>query len=645
MTRLRKWFFRKGLSPRPAAAPAADASVAAARTPPRPSFQVESLESRQLLAADMTVLGNDLVIGDGDTTPGLDDFTDWGWVNVSSGTLQRTYTIRNDGDEALNLSGPEPVTLTGSADFTVLTQPSDLELAPAEETTFTISFDPSSDGIKTANIVIASDDPDENPYNFRIRSEGLAMTSVGSNLFAFIRRRGVGRTVVNFDDLTVNYTGYLTTGLKFDSSLNPGGEPFEFTIGSGQVIQGWEQGILGMRVGETRLLQIPPELAYGATGQGNIPPNATLLFEVSLLEFRYPKIVVRDINEVAISNNDKTPSDADSTDFGTITFGQTETRTFTIANEGEAPLNLTSDPKILVQGAHPDDFEVSGPTVVDNRFVFTVTFNPVTGGTRNATIVIPNDDPERSNFNFAIRGRLDAPGISVRGRNTLIANGDFEPIVGDNTDFGQRRLDTPARVRSFVIRNTGTQPLDLTGDPLVSISGPDAADFTVVTPPPRSVILPGEQVGFRIKFDPTTAGVKDAVVTIQSNDLSQGDYEFAITGLAFVRPTVRVEVINPDATELPNVPASIRISRDGDLLTGLAVKIARGGRARQVRDYIPIGNTIFLLPGEASRTVEINPISNGRRQVDRNLIIGLLRSRDYFVDDANRVVQVAIRDF
>jgi FKBP-type peptidyl-prolyl cis-trans isomerase FkpA len=85
------------------------------------------------------------------------------------------------------------------------------------------------------------------------------------------------------DGVTVHYTGWLTSGAKFDSSVDRG-EPFTFVLGTGQVIEGWDIGVASMKVGDKVKLTIPPDLAYGAAGYpGAIPPNATLIFEVELL--------------------------------------------------------------------------------------------------------------------------------------------------------------------------------------------------------------------------------------------------------------------------------------------------------------------------------------------------------------------------
>jgi FKBP-type peptidyl-prolyl cis-trans isomerase FkpA len=97
---------------------------------------------------------------------------------------------------------------------------------------------------------------------------------------------GTGAMAVAGQRAKVHYTGWLKNGRKFDSSLDRN-DPFEFTLGAGMVIKGWDEGVPGMKVGGKRKLMIPPELGYGARGAGGvIPPNAELIFEVELLGLR-----------------------------------------------------------------------------------------------------------------------------------------------------------------------------------------------------------------------------------------------------------------------------------------------------------------------------------------------------------------------
>jgi FKBP-type peptidyl-prolyl cis-trans isomerase FkpA len=94
---------------------------------------------------------------------------------------------------------------------------------------------------------------------------------------------GEGETAAAGQQVSVHYTGWLTDGNKFDSSVDRN-QPFQFALGRGMVIRGWDEGVAGMKVGGKRKLTIPPHLGYGAQGAGGvIPPNATLVFEVELL--------------------------------------------------------------------------------------------------------------------------------------------------------------------------------------------------------------------------------------------------------------------------------------------------------------------------------------------------------------------------
>jgi peptidylprolyl isomerase len=118
----------------------------------------------------------------------------------------------------------------------------------------------------------------------------MAMTTTSSGLSYEDTRAGTGETPKTGQTCVMHYTGWLweneQKGAKFDSSLDRG-RPFTFPIGAGRVIRGWDEGVATMKVGGQRTLLIPPDLGYGARGAGGtIPPNATLLFEVELLELR-----------------------------------------------------------------------------------------------------------------------------------------------------------------------------------------------------------------------------------------------------------------------------------------------------------------------------------------------------------------------
>lgn len=109
------------------------------------------------------------------------------------------------------------------------------------------------------------------------------LVSTPSGLKYEDQKVGEGASPSKGQKVSVHYTGWLTDGTKFDSSVDRG-TPFQFGLGVGQVIKGWDEGVATMKIGGKRRLVIPPELGYGARGAGGIiPPNATLVFDVELL--------------------------------------------------------------------------------------------------------------------------------------------------------------------------------------------------------------------------------------------------------------------------------------------------------------------------------------------------------------------------
>ena len=172
-------------------------------------------------------------------------------------------------------SDAAPAALTSPAQAAVVRQAvaAPLELDPdiSNPLLFTMAPDSSPDPAQLANAAALGGDlsaPKE-----RTTPSGLRITDL---------ELGSGAEAIAGQTVTVNYRGSLTNGKEFDSSYGRG--PFSFRLGGGQVIQGWDQGVAGMKVGGKRKLVIPPDLGYGSRGAGGvIPPDATLIFEVELL--------------------------------------------------------------------------------------------------------------------------------------------------------------------------------------------------------------------------------------------------------------------------------------------------------------------------------------------------------------------------
>jgi peptidylprolyl isomerase len=140
------------------------------------------------------------------------------------------------------------------------------------------------DEAEPAEAVVPAPAPLATSYAPELNVNLDGMEETESGLRYEVLKEGTGAIVQPGQTAVVHYTGWLPDGTKFDSSRDRG-EPFGFPVGAGQVIQGWDEGVAGMAIGEERKLVIPPALGYGPAGAGDvIPPNSTLVFDVELLE-------------------------------------------------------------------------------------------------------------------------------------------------------------------------------------------------------------------------------------------------------------------------------------------------------------------------------------------------------------------------
>ncbi|WP_375559722.1 BspA family leucine-rich repeat surface protein [Bernardetia sp. OM2101] len=232
-------------------------------------------------------------------------------------------------------------------------------------------------------------------------------------------------------------------------------------------------------------------------------------------------------NATSIVSGDVTPSIADNTDFGNVTTSRTITYTIqnTVTNSS---LTISS---INVTGTNATDFAVSNftnnTTIAGNTTTtFDVTFTPSGTGTRTATITINNNDCDERDYYFSVQGtNISPPEINLQGNGNDILNGATFVSTGNSTDFGTGCSIVTHR---FTIQNTGTGTLNLTGTPLVAISG--SSDFDVSTQPTANSILANGSLIFDITYTPTNTGTQTATISIANNDSNENPYTFIVSG-------------------------------------------------------------------------------------------------------------------
>lgn len=589
------------------------------------------------LSPEIEISGDGNVIADGDTTASTEDFTDLGGADIANGVNTATFQIENTGTATLNITGSSPyITFSGddAADFSVHTPPA-TTIAASATTTFVIAFNPSSEGEKNATLSIANSDVDENPYTFAIKGTGTSFPEMG--------------VVGNLQDISNGDTSPSSSDFTDFGSRDVNGESrtYTFTIentGSGSLdLTGSPKvQIYGANAGDFIITQQPNSPVAALTGTTTFSVkfdptttgirNATISIPNSDTNENPYNFSIKGLgtstldeemevlgNGLVIESGDITPQSADFTDMGIAEIsGVPGTSAFTIRNIGYAVLHLTGPPPyVSIGGLNADEFVVtstpSNSIAIDSAFTtFEIGFNPAALGVREAIISIQNDDADENPYTFKVQGTgIYNPNsqseINVTGNLQNIANGDMVPSFTDSTDFGSVEVVGGfSESNEFVVHNLGSEDLVLGDTPAITIAGDHPGDFSVTSAPP-SLVAPNSTVSFIVKFDPSSTGVRSAIISIGNSDQDENPYTFKVQGEGTIAPEISVEGNGVVIASGDQTPGTADSTDFGDIDVSLGIKritytIENTGSANLTLDPI-------VVSGDADFSVTSAPTS------------------------------------
>jgi len=431
---------------------------------------------------ELDMRGNGKLIVAGDTTPSALDGTDFGSAAINGSGLEQTFTITNSGSAPLQLTGNPIVTVTGQHQRDfAVTSQPASLIAPGAGTTFTVQFKPLNQGLRAATISVGNNDTLENPYQFAVQGAGFI-----AGLESIWPATLAGKDI-NFDG-----TAY-DLGTIFQSSV-PGSvvklRVYSVTGDTGDHTASIWDNAAGM------VIAGPYTWNYGGANGWitmDIPPvslDANTLYTVSISTGTGPH-----------------------RDYPNIAGGA--------ATAGSNGQHLSYPTNAGVFSASPPPPETL-PTSSYNggNYLRDVVFVP-------AGVVV----------NF--------PGMSVLGNGAAITNGSTSASSANGTDFGQAMVGGGGTKITFTITNSSSGTLDLTATPEVAITGPQAADFSVVAQPAVSVPAGGAST-FTIQFAPLGAGARSATVSIENDTDASNPYVFSLVGTGLAAAPLRITQVTPD---------------------------------------------------------------------------------------------------
>ena len=458
-------------------------------------------------------------------------------------TAVNTFTLRNSGTDVLRdilitKDGPNAV------EFIVGTVP--VTLAAGASTTFTVTFKPTAIGMRSAQLHIASNDLNENPFVIQLSGEGTG-PGIEVELLPDNTPLADAASTVDHGNVVVNTTRTQTFTVRNSGTGN----------------------LSGLAISKTGLQAT--DFTVGAPGATTLVPGATTTFTVT---FKPAAIGVRNaaINiasnvvgtknpyTISLVGNGISPEigvehplgtnlvDGSTTavSYGPALVGTQVLKTFTIRNTGTADLvGLT----ITKDGTHSADFSISespvAPVPPGGSTTFIVAFQPSATGARTAAIHIASNDLNENPFDIKLTGTGVAPNISVEQPAATVLSDGVSKV-----NYASSLVGT-ALARVFTIKNPGTYPLT---NLAILIDGTHSADFTLTVAPATSVPAGGSTT-FTITFKPSALGVRDAAIHIASNVTgSKNPFDIALTGTG-IQPDILVE--QPAATILTDGTSTV----------------------------------------------------------------------------------------
>lgn len=279
-----------------------------------------------------------------------------------------------------------------------------------------------------------------------------------------------------------------------------------------------------------------------------------------------PEIAVKG-NNVAVADGSMIPATTNNTHFGNVYTGATATKTFVVKNTGAGNLAVSG---VTFSGTDAAEFTLVGaPTfpvsiAANDSLVLTTRFAPMAAGTLNAVMTITNTDVTEGFYDFALSGvSVDSPEISVSGNSIAILDGDMTPGTANNTDYGNVMLGASLN-KTFVIRNNGMGNMQVSG---ITVSG--ATDFTLVGAPTYPVtIAANDSMVMTVRFMPSVVGVRNAVITVNSNDADEASYDFAVQGMGTGVGEINIQGNSLTIADGDVTPGAANNTDYGDVNTG-----------------------------------------------------------------------------